>query len=163
MIRNNLKLKDIVSEHRGVFISILENDKSKYKYYVAIDILVEIYKNNRKLIISDNEELKQICTTVSKVIQTSTDMDLKCCKMVNFLGIFIETGNRKIVENHQTILKTIFTKDVLKKLTEVMNKKKNIFKEQENNDNKEHFRDIFQILMYDLTNSLGQKKLLLQF
>lgn len=62
-------------------------------------------------------------------------MDLKYCKIVNLLGIFIETGNRKIVENHQLILKIIFTKDVIKKLKGIMNQRK-IFKEQENTENK---------------------------
>ena len=167
LIRNNLKLRDIVSEHRAVFIALLDNDKSRYKYYVAADILAEIYKNNRKLIISDNGELRQICAIVGRVIQQSPDMDLRCCKMVNLLGIFTKTGNRRIVENYQIILKSIFSREKLQKLTEIMNNRRNNMKEQreqENTENnKEHFRNIFQILIYDIMSSLGQKKVLQTF
>lgn len=51
MIKNNLKLRDIVAEHRKIFIVLLESD---IHYYVVVDIIEEIYRNNRKLIISDN-------------------------------------------------------------------------------------------------------------
>lgn len=37
IIRNNLKLRDIIAEHRKIFINLVESEASHY--YVAVDII----------------------------------------------------------------------------------------------------------------------------
>ena len=157
MIKNNLKLRDIVSEHRRSIIAMLEVEYTNY--YVAVDILEEIYRNNRKLIISDTEELQKICREINRVLKSSKgDISLRECKMLSLLAVFIETGNRKMVENYQIILKKIFNKSTVEHIVRITSTKKSS-KEQE--DTKDYY-NVFQVLIYDLLHSMGEKKLLLQ-
>ena len=82
---------------------------------MATDILEEIYKNNRKLIVTDsNSELYKICEIIDKsVTKNSLEVTLKDCKLVNFLTIFLETGNRRVESSYQTILKSLYNKEQL--------------------------------------------------
>lgn len=71
------------------------------------------------MIISDNDELKNVCKSIDVVFK-SGKIDLRLCRVINLLSTFIETGNRKIVENHQIILQYVFTKHFVSTIIRMM-------------------------------------------
>ncbi len=59
LIKSNLQLKEAIAEYRHLFITLLSDDSDLY--YVSCEILIEIYEENRKLVVSDTKNLERIC------------------------------------------------------------------------------------------------------
>ena len=67
LIKDNSSIKREVIVFRGQLIKLLgeENVSS----FMAIDILEEIYRNNRSLIVADKEELLAICRVFVELME----------------------------------------------------------------------------------------------
>ena len=94
---------------------------------------------------------------IIKVVKTGKgEITLKHCKLISLLSIFIETGNRKITDNYQIILKNIFNKNNFECIKSIIKAKK-FSKEQEDSKS---YCNIFEVLIYDLLSSMNDKLVL---
>lgn len=114
--RRNNKLVSEVSKMRDVFVKLLEEDD--LLYYVSVDILTIIYRDNRNLIVSDQENLERTCLELAHAVRRETKQKdcgrslLKICKLLCFLRVFLIARSKKIKTHHQLILRELFNKDM---------------------------------------------------
>lgn len=171
LIKDNKVLKKQIISMRNSFIHLVAEEN--HHSFVALDILTEIYSNNRSIVMSDREELYQLCSVFKELMDrdhkcefsSKNHLNIKINKLLRLIQTFLTVQGKKIKSNFSVVLNELFEKDALVryicKLKNIHNQQlgKQLSSKEDSLNNTDQLCNnyLFQILLFKLTRTLEQK------
>ena len=172
LIKDNKELRREVSNWRRWLLALIKEDEQRDGQIglLAIDILEEVYRNWRALIVSDSEEVLSICAEFVRLLGkdngnylgSSGALNTRMNKLLQLLNTFLTVDGRKIKNNFQLVVSELFDKEnIIKCIIKLRNIEscdhlKTSFT-HEDIQSQAHNHVLFKLLLYSLTDILEQK------
>lgn len=110
-----------MSNWRKWLLTLIKEDEQRDGQIglLAIDILEEVYRNWRALIVSDSEEVLSICAEFVRLLGkdngnylgSSSALNTRMNKLLQLLNTFLSVDGRKIKNNFQSVVSELFDKE----------------------------------------------------